>query len=46
MATLKMVAESKAHSGCITEITFAPDGKQLVSTGTDGLTMIWNLFMT
>lgn len=42
----KVIGEAKAHSGCCTSTVFAPDQKQIVSTGTDGLTMIWNLFMT
>lgn len=45
-AAQKVIAEAKAHSGVITSVTFAPDCKQLISTGTDGLTMTWNLFMT
>jgi WD40 repeat protein len=45
MATQKVIGEAKAHSGVITCVTFSPDGKQIVSTGTDGMTMIWNLFM-
>ncbi len=44
-AAAKMVAESKAHSGIVTSVAFAPDSKQVISTGTDGLTMMWNLFM-
>eukprot|EP00826_Nyctotherus_ovalis_P020852 TRINITY_DN1661_c0_g3_i2.p1 TRINITY_DN1661_c0_g3~~TRINITY_DN1661_c0_g3_i2.p1 ORF type:complete len:625 (-),score=159.27 TRINITY_DN1661_c0_g3_i2:71-1945(-) len=43
-STLKMMAEVKAHSGCATCARFSPDEKQIVSTGEDGLIMIWNLF--
>jgi len=42
---MKMITEAKAHSGCSNCATFSPDGKQIVSTGADGLTMIWNLFI-
>ena len=44
-ASQKVLAESKAHSGCANWATFSPDSKQVVSAGSDGLTMIWNLFM-
>ncbi len=40
-----IVAEARAHAGTITSIKFAPDDKQIVTTGTDGLVMIWNLYL-
>jgi len=43
-AAYKMIGEAKAHSGPATSAVFSPDMKQVVSTGSDGLTMIWNLF--
>lgn len=36
--------ESKGHSNTITSIAFSPDNKQLISTGRDGLVLVWNLF--
>ena len=44
-SNFKMVTEAKAHSGVATCAAFSPDCKQIVSTGSDGLTMIWNLFI-
>lgn len=44
-ATGKFLVECKAHSGAITTINFSPDGKQIVSTGRDGLVAVWNVYL-
>ena len=43
--TGQFLTDCRAHSSAITCIKFSPDGKQIVSTGTDGLVAIWNVFM-
>jgi WD40 repeat protein len=39
------IAECKAHSSTITCVKFSPDDKQVVSTGRDGLVVVWNFFL-
>jgi WD40 repeat protein len=39
------VTECRAHSNMITCIRFSPDDKQIVSTGRDGLVVVWNFFL-
>ena len=41
----KFIAECKAHSNAITSVRFAPDDKQIISTGRDGLVIMWNVFL-
>ena len=40
------VAEAKAHGAIISQVAFSPDDKQLISTGNDGLIIIWNLYLS
>lgn len=40
----KIVSEHAGHSNTITSVSFTPDGKQVISTGRDGLVLIWNIF--
>ena len=44
-ATGKFIVDCKAHSGPITCVSFAPDNKQVISTGKDGLIAIWNIYL-
>lgn len=44
-STGKCVSEQKGHSKPIACIRFSPDSKQIVSTGFDGLVLVWNVFM-
>jgi WD40 repeat protein len=39
------ITECRAHSSAITCVKFSPDDKQLVSTGRDGLVVVWNFFL-
>lgn len=39
------ITECKAHSSSITCVKFSPDDKQVVSTGRDGLVVVWNFFL-
>jgi len=39
------VTDCRAHSNSILSLRFSPDGKQIVSTGQDGLIAIWNVFL-
>jgi len=41
----KFIAEKKSHSNAITCVKFTPDDKQIVSTGRDGLVIVWNCFV-
>lgn len=43
--TGQFLTDCRAHSGAILSIKFSPDGKQIVSTGSDGLVAIWNVFI-
>jgi cytochrome c len=45
LATGQFLSDCRAHSSAIMCIKFSPDGKQIVSTGKDGLVAIWNVFM-
>ena len=40
----KIVCENAGHSNTITTVKFTPDGKQIISTGRDGLVLVWNIF--
>ncbi len=44
-ASGQFVTECKAHSGTITCVRFSPDDKQIISTGRDGLVVVWNFFL-
>ena len=39
------VTECRAHSSIITAVAFSPDDKQIISTGRDGLVIVWNFFL-
>jgi WD40 repeat protein len=39
------ITECRAHSSMVTCVKFSPDDKQLVSTGRDGLVIVWNFFL-
>jgi WD40 repeat protein len=41
----KFVAEKRSHSNTVTCVKFTPDDKQIVSTGRDGLVIVWNCFV-
>lgn len=41
----KFITECKAHSGPIACVAYSSDDKQIISTGTDGLVAIWNVFL-
>lgn len=41
----QFVTDCRAHSSAIMSLKFSPDGKQIVSTGIDGLVAIWNVFL-
>ena len=43
--TGQFVTECKAHSSTITCVRFSPDDKQIISTGRDGLVVVWNFFL-
>lgn len=38
------LVEHSGHSNTITCVKFTPDSKQLVTTGRDGLVLVWNIF--
>jgi len=40
----KILSEHSGHSSTITSVRFSPDGKQIISTGRDGLVLVWNIF--
>jgi WD40 repeat protein len=44
-STGRCVSEQKGHSNAIVCVRFSPDGKQIVSTGLDGLFLVWNVFI-
>ncbi len=44
-ASGKFLAEAKGHSNAITNVNFSPDDKQILSTGRDGLVIVWNCFL-
>jgi len=39
------ITECRAHSNNITSVRFSPDDKQIISTGRDGLVVVWNFFL-
>jgi WD40 repeat protein len=39
------ITECRAHSSGITCVKFSQDDKQVVSTGRDGLVVVWNFFL-
>jgi WD40 repeat protein len=41
----QFLTDCRAHSSSILSLKFSPDGKQIVSTGQDGLVAIWNVFI-
>ncbi len=43
--TGQFVTECRAHSSTITCVKFSPDDKQIISTGRDGLVVVWNFFL-
>jgi WD40 repeat protein len=44
-ASGSFVTECRAHSNAITSVKFSPDDKQIISTGRDGLIIVWNFFL-
>lgn len=42
--TMKPLSVGEGHSGIVNQLKFSPDDKQLVSVGTDGCVLVWNLF--
>jgi WD40 repeat protein len=45
LASGQFMTDCRAHSNAVMSIRFSPDGKQIVSTGMDGLVAIWNVFV-
>ena len=45
LASLRIVAEGYGHSGHIVRISWAYDGKQVISVGKDNCTLVWNVFL-
>jgi len=43
-ATLRLCADERGHSGTIVGLKFAPDDKQIVTVGLDGVVLVWNLY--
>ena len=43
--SMALVAEGHGHSNTISCIAWAYDNKQIISTGKDNCTMIWNVFL-
>jgi hypothetical protein len=44
--TAKAMAEcTNGHSGAVRKVRWAPDDKQLVSVGLDGVIAIWNCYL-
>ncbi len=41
----QFITECRAHSSTITCVKFSPDDKQIISTGRDGLVVVWNFFL-
>ena len=43
--TAKAMAErTDGHSGAVRKVRWAPDDRQIVSVGQDGLVCVWNVF--
>ena len=42
--TGKMLAEGIGHSAKINRVKFSPDGKQVISVGSEGLILVWNVY--
>ena len=40
----KCLVDGVGHSGLVRDIKFSPDGRQLVSGGTDGCIFVWNVY--
>ena len=41
--TMELVAELLGHTGTVHTVAFSPDGKWLVSSGSDGTTLLWEV---
>lgn len=39
------ITDCRGHSNAVTCVKFAPDDKQVISTGRDGLVIVWNVFL-
>lgn len=44
MQSMRLVSSQTGHSGTVVDLKFSPDDKQLVSVGTDGLVLVWNIY--
>lgn len=44
-ASGKFITECRGHSSAIASVKFAPDDKQIISAGRDGLVVVWNVFI-
>lgn len=40
----KCAVDGVGHSGMVRDIKFSPDGRQVVSAGTDGCLFVWNVY--
>lgn len=45
VTTGRQLCECLGHSGIVRKVAFSPDDKQLVSVGTDGSVLVWNIFV-
>ncbi len=40
----RLLASLRGHAGSVRDVAFSPDDKQLVSCGSDGAVLIYNVF--
>jgi len=44
LRNMQCLTAGQGHSNTITQVKFAPDDKQIVSSGDDGCVLIWNMY--
>eukprot|EP00611_Tribonema_gayanum_P032523 TRINITY_DN9777_c0_g1_i1.p1 TRINITY_DN9777_c0_g1~~TRINITY_DN9777_c0_g1_i1.p1 ORF type:complete len:614 (+),score=249.53 TRINITY_DN9777_c0_g1_i1:165-2006(+) len=44
LASRRLLAEGRGHSGSVTALSFSADDRQLVSAGLDGNVLVWNVY--
>jgi WD40 repeat protein len=44
VASGSLIAEGIGHSGTVRDVQFSPDDKQIISCGSDGAILVWNVY--